>query len=194
MKKLIFVFIFLIIGQIYICAQKISYKSYKNQDLEKLTTFQGIRYFEITVKGDFKGKMIKLVQHVYHNGQETIKEDAYQLQSRKVIFEIWAQPAIEGDSVKIGIKTPFFYQPHFYIHMDVNDRPILMETFLSDYKNLEVIPLVAYTPGIKSVFYMNGENYTAIDYCGVRDAHIHPSEWKEKFGILNYLYYELKIE
>ena len=69
-------------------------------------------------------------------------------------------------------------------------HPILMETY-SDraYTAKDSIPIMAYSTGQPLEFEMNGEKQTFIDYCGLRDAKVHPKEWPAKYGIRDFVYF-----
>ena len=69
-------------------------------------------------------------------------------------------------------------------------HPILMETY-SDraYTDKDSIPIMAYSTGQPLEFEMNGEKQTFIDYCGLRDAKVHPREWPAKYGIKDFVYF-----
>ena len=58
----------------------------------------------------------------------------------------------------------------------------------------ETIPLIAFTEGERGTWERNGFTLEGIDYCGVRDAKIHPSRWFEKFHIKDYVYFEIEFQ
>ena len=74
-------------------------------------------------------------------------------------------------------------------------RSILMETYpiIKQTKD-ETIPLIAFTEGTPKNFEINGIQMKGLDYCGVRDAKIHPSRWFEKFNIKDYAYFEIEFQ
>lgn len=74
-----------------------------------------------------------------------------------------------------------------------DDCHILIETALNVNQD-EEIPVFAYARGIKKRMTFRGTETWAVDYCGLRDAKVHPSEWYKKFGITNYVYYTVRFE
>ena len=58
----------------------------------------------------------------------------------------------------------------------------------------ETIPLIAFTEGTPQIFEIAGRKLEGLDYCGVRDAKIHPSRWFEKFHIKDYVYFEIEFQ
>lgn len=72
---------------------------------------------------------------------------------------------------------------------------ILMETELDTPLTLsDEIPLFAVTSGICKEIDWNGQKATLQDYCGLRDKHIHPKEWKETEGVGNYYFYTISFQ
>ncbi len=195
MNKFFVVLSILIFVQIRLYAQAVvSYKDCDDKMLKGLMDFQGIKYFEIILHGNIKGKEAILVGHVFKNGHETVYHDlpSIHLKNKRNSIQVWAQ-ATEGDSVKILLQTSSFGLSR-YCAMRISDSPILMETYIPKDQKPETIPIIAFTPGLKEEMIINGEKYARIDYCKLRDARVHPAEWKEKFGLLDYLYFEIKIK
>jgi hypothetical protein len=65
--------------------------------------------------------------------------------------------------------------------------------FSAEYAPGAAVPLIAYTTGLRKEIEFDGVKGTMIDFCGLRDKHIHPSRWGE-FGVDNYVYYVAKFK
>ena len=63
--------------------------------------------------------------------------------------------------------------------------------FGREYCAADTIPLVAYTTGIPTKFDL-GDGKTADGWyiCGLRDSNVHPSQWKDRYHLPDYLYFE----
>lgn len=69
-------------------------------------------------------------------------------------------------------------------------HPILMETYSAEpITTGGAVPIMAYSPGQTVEVEMFGQKGSYIDYCGLRDAKVHPSEWPAKYGIKNFVYF-----
>lgn len=55
----------------------------------------------------------------------------------------------------------------------------------------DTIPLVAYATGIVKKFdFGNGQILDGFDICGLRFSKVKPYDWKEKYGLDDYIYFE----
>ena len=55
------------------------------------------------------------------------------------------------------------------------------------------VPIMAYSPGQTVEVEMFGQKGSYIDYCGLRDAKVHPSEWPAKYGIRDFVYFYIQF-
>lgn len=119
--------------------------------------------------------------------REAVGEGALQGQDGMTKFCFFAQ-TLSADTVCL------YCQPldkKWYIPMKTA-YCILMETRPKQaYVLADRIPLIAYTPGHEEEFEWEGRKASRVDFCGVRDALLHPSSWHKAFDIQDYLYFEL---
>lgn len=165
----------------------------ENAFLRDLMEFQGIQCIDVTVKST---KPITYTLYQVNNiqGKETRKSIEFpfaQNQENEITFRFMSQ-AMSPDTARIVLCRPMHCS--FQVPLSTTGC-ILMET-ISDkpYSLTGRIPLIAYTPGHKEEVELNGIKGTFVDYCGVRDAHKHPTEWHKLFNIGDYIYFELEIQ
>ncbi len=58
------------------------------------------------------------------------------------------------------------------------------------FNETDTIPLMAYTTGIPMKKKVGDKVYSGYYICGVRYSKVHPSEWKEKYNLPDYIYFE----
>lgn len=167
--------------------------SLKEELLRDLMEFQGIQCIDVTVKSTCP---ITYTLYQVQNAQGEEKRKSIGLPfgkspANELTFRFFSQ-VLSSDTVRIRIARPI--STSFKVPLPTSGC-ILMET-ISDvpYALTDRIPLIAYTPGHQGEVEINGMKGTFIDYCSVRDAHKHPSEWHELFNIGNYIYFELEIQ
>lgn len=72
---------------------------------------------------------------------------------------------------------------------------ILMETFPEKpYDTSCEIILAAFTTGLVEKVNYGGQQGVRIDYCGLRDTHVDPKTWQEKYKVPRFIYFSLKLE
>lgn len=165
-------------------------------DMLRLTRFQKIEYFNIIFVGDFNGRTASFTEVICADGQITSRPVySFDLKSDTLHLTAIAQ-AVGGDSVRIAVSNEYGipYADNTF-RMDFAEQ-ILMETFIpaEDIITTNSLPVIAYTRGIDISRKIGEWLFTGQDYCGLRDANIHPSQWTGKFGLKNYIYYELTVE
>ena len=150
--------------------------------------------YDVTLKGKINGTPYKLYQvHVKEGKAERteIKQEKTCIADSIQHF-LFASIMESKESVRIICN-----------HQAKNNRKltippyhcILMETYPAIKQTKEeTIPLIAFTEGERGTWERNGHILEGIDYCGVRDAKIHPSRWFEKFHIKDYVYFEIEFQ
>ncbi len=111
----------------------------------------------------------------------TVKSDSIRL-------ILGARP-IDSDSVFIALEGPVLFKSGIAV---ATDRCILMETYPAHPVSVnDTIPIMAYTTGIPQRMNLGGKTMEVTYYCGLRDACVHPLEWYEKYGIKDFIYYDV---
>ena len=99
------------------------------------------------------------------------------------------------DSVKLRIESSagVFNMP---IEIKNSAEAIFMETFLNEeLSTTNPIPIISFNAGETfSTELPNGMKLEGRHYCPIRDEHIHPSKWPEKFKMDDYIYFEVKFD
>ena len=174
----------------------ISYRFLKNDDpAVKECTNQEPQYaFNVTLQGNIDGTPYKVYQVHVKEG----KIERSEIELKKVCLAdsiqdfLFASIMESEDSVRIICS-----------HQEKNEwkiaipayQCILMETYPAVKQTInESIPLIAFTEGAYRVFERNGAKLEGLDYCDVRNARLHPSQWFEKFNIKDYVYFEISFQ
>ena len=150
--------------------------------------------FDVTLKGKINGTPYKLYQvHVKEGKAERTEIKQEKICTADSIQHFLFASIMESkESVRIICN-----------HQAKNDwkitipsyQCILMETYPAIKQTKEeTIPLIAFTEGERGTWERNGFTLEGLDYCGVRDAKIHPSRWFEKFHIKDYVYFEIEFQ
>lgn len=107
-------------------------------------------------------------------------------------FFLASQP-VSTDSVHIILRSPITRL--CALGVPGTDKCILMETIPG--KRLttdDAIPVAAFCQGEPIEIPMkDGTVLKGLHYCRVRDSHLHPSKWHERFKLKDYLYFEIKF-
>lgn len=160
---------------------------------------QGVKAFGVTLRGDIEGKKFSIRCHRVVNGE--VQEDSFHgLYSGKVdesdslnikFYSIVTAP----DSVQLRIASSagVFNVP---IQIKNSTEALFMETFLNEELSTDnPIPIISLNAGEPfSTELPNGMKLEGRHYCPIRDEHIHPSKWTEKFKMDDYIYFEVKFD
>lgn len=159
---------------------------------------QGVKAFGVTLRGDIEGKKFSVKCHRVVNGEA--QEDSFRgFYSGKVngdslnikFYSIVTAP----DSVKLRIESSagVFNMP---IQIKNSAEAKFMETFLNEeLSTTNPIPIISFNAGETfSTELPNGIKLEGRHYCPIRDEHIHPSKWPEKFKMDEYIYFEVKFD
>ena len=174
----------------------ISYELLKNDaEIVKASIDEEPQYaFDVIINGNLNNTPYKLYQVHVKEG----KAERTEIQTEQTCFAndnqhfLFASIYEKKDTVRIICK----HQEKHDLRISVPVlRSILMETYpiIKQTKD-ETIPLIAFTEGTPKNFEINGIQVKGLDYCGVRDAKIHPSRWFEKFNIKDYAYFEIEFQ
>jgi hypothetical protein len=169
------------------------------QPMHSLLEFNQMKCFQLSIIGEFKEKSAKTVlkESICKNGNiQTVADTSFFSHkfSSDTLEVIVISKIINSDSVRIA-----FYGNSLNIRFDKEyniptQNNILMETYLDEKdKQNGKIPLIAFTRGINTKMVINEETYSAMDFCGLRDAKVSPELWAKKFEILDYIYFELEF-
>lgn len=212
--KLLNVLLFLLSFNLLLSANdtiKVEYKYLENRELADIAGFLGMEYRKIIITGDIKGRNFITFTHVVKDGKDSIRliDTSYFPMGKDTLQIIIKTLSIDDNKVKIGRDYGRWSSRNIIFEIGDNGEyasSVLMETALGDglkHKHDDdgsasdyylttldnMIPIVAYSPGIP--IEVGGEIWR--DFCGLRDAGIHPSLWVEKFEIKNYLYFDIKF-
>ena len=153
----------------------------------------------VTLRGDIEGKKFSVRCHRVVNGE--VQEDSFSgFYSGKVkesdSLNIKFYSIVTAtDSVKLRIESSagVFNMP---IKIKDSSEAIFMETFLNEKLSIDnPIPIISFNAGETfSTELPNGMKLEGRHYCPIRDEHIHPSKWPEKFKMDEYIYFEVKFD
>jgi hypothetical protein len=202
MKKLLLAFAALLFVSYTFGQTKLWNTTYKlaEQPMHSLLEFNQMKCFQLSIIGEFKGKTAKTVlkENICKNGNiQTVADTSFF--SRKFFSDtlevVVISKIISADSVRIALYGNDATSIHFDKKYGIpTQNNILMETYLDEKdKQDRIIPLIAFTSGINTKMEINGEIYSAIDFCGLRDSKVNPELWAKKFKIPDYIYFELEF-
>ena len=150
--------------------------------------------FDVTLKGKINGTPYKLYQVHIKEG----KAERTEIKQEKTCIADSIQHILFASIMesKESVRIICNHQAKNDIQVSVPTfRSILMETYPAIKQTKEeTIPLIAFTEGTPQIFEIAGRKLEGLDYCGVRDAKIHPSRWFEKFHIKDYVYFEIDFQ
>lgn len=194
----IFTFLLFCLVSFSISAQsskvEVSYSLCEDDMMRELMDFQGIRYYQVFIKGDFSGKMCNLVMVHCTDGQLSYDKPIRFQEKDSVIKLTYFAQSIDNDTTKISLKSKVMNSTRKY-GIKNGGNHILMETFPAVPLTIaDTIPVIAYTTGLEQKFMLDGKAVTSIDYCGLRYANVDPKEWTEKYGIKDFVYYMIYFE
>ncbi len=175
-----------------------------------LAEFNGMNYYEVHTGA--KRTLTGLTEVVCRNG-EMIENELLPIgfSITEVSTMCFYVQSLSDDSVKLLIRTDGgMGMPPRILPLDQKHRHILMETFDGvagevetddsgvgvsvEYPLETIVPLIAYTTGLVVDLKLDGFTGTLLDYCALRDKHVHPSRWYAEFGVDNYIYYIAKFK
>ena len=150
---------------------------------------QGVQSFRVTIKGDFDGKRARIMRVSCNNGvfteSQTIPEFQHLIMTDSIeSLDFMAMP-YGKDSLRIACFYPASYNTKLFEDtVRIDNLKILLETKTSSPGQT---PLMAYSTGIT----IKGGG---VWFCGLRDSGVPPTQWYDKYGIDDYIYYYLKLE
>ena len=196
MKKII-VLLFVLIGSFGAFAQNnkltVSFEYPEDDYVLYLNRFLNIGMIKTIVRGDsLENKEYDIELVICREGElerKNLTENIpFTSRSDTLSFYFITQP-LSSDKVKVEFYGALGHKEEIEIET-VNSLLIEPET-TNGYSYEENIPLMTYSTGIIQDVEINGKIYQGMDVCGVRYSEIPPSEWYDKLGIKNYLYFEL---
>lgn len=174
----------------------IRYKLLENNDpmVREAMDIEPHLAFDVTLQGKLNNTSYTLYQVHVKEGKIEKKEiaQAKTEATDSIQHFLFASIAEKKDTLRLICK-----------HQEKNDLRINIPTYgfilMETYPTIKptkdkTIPLIAFTPGAEKIFEIEGKQYNGYDYCGVRNANLHPSKWFETFGIKDYIYFEIKYQ
>lgn len=172
---------------------------------QDLMAMQGIQHFEVRlISPKWHWEASKLVCHRVEDGKPVDSEElvvwdwaitSERLTGDTISIRLLAQP-LGADSVGLWLGCNNSIQIPVRLRFPEVNRlsPIWLETYVKATESSKQIPIIAFTPGImtKTTFY--GQEGTLVDYCGLRDAELHPRYWAGELGIQNYVYFTIEFQ
>ena len=195
MKKLFLILITLLIPVFVISAQDLKTEYYNQIDttLSDLTAqylkMQGVQSLRVTIKGDFNGKRARIIKVTCNNGvfaeNEKLQEYQHFIMTDSIeTLDFMAMP-YGKDSLRIACFYPASYNTKLFEDtVRIDNMKILLETKTSSPGQT---PLMAYSTGLP----IKGGG---VWFCGLRDSGVPPTQWYEKYGIDDYIYYYIRLE
>lgn len=165
----------------------------ESQTIRSIAQLQQIHILENTITGRFSGRHYTLnIVRSLNGKEERTPLGEYACASDTLRFHIASQAA-GTDSVQFTIPTP----TGLACKHAIGNAPqcILMETYPEDtLTTTDTIPVMAFSPGKALEFTLpDGRIVRGMHYCSVRDGHFAPSEWHERFGLQDYIWFELNF-
>ena len=154
----------------------------------------------LEISGQFAGKKLHVVEHTVVDGKANIKliGSSFLHQDSILCFSILSI-SLPDDIIQLQIfpetvSNEKITEISSNFSIKNSERYILMQTYLDGAFPENDIPLFAFTAGLEKTIEYNGQLALMLDYCGLRDAHISPDLWTERFGVLNFVYYTLRFD
>ena len=155
---------------------------------------QGIYALETLVTGKIAGKRYRLDLVHVADGKELLRTSMNESVCASDTLEFFlASRPVGADSVCMALRSPV--ERICTLGIAGTDRCILMETFPEQTPTMdEAIPVAAFCQGEPiEIPLPDGSVFRGLHYCSVRDGHLHPSKWHERFRLKDYLYFEIKF-
>ena len=196
MKKSL-VLLFVLLGCLGVFGQKdritTSFEYPEDDYVLYLTRFLDIGMIKTVVSGDgLENREYDIELVVCRDGdfeRKNLTDNiAFSSRSDSLAFYFIAQP-IAPDKVKVEFYGSLGHKED--IEIDTKNCLLIEPENPNGFSYEESIPIMTYSPGIIQEVEINGAVYQGMDVCGVRYSEIPPSEWHDKLGIKNYLYFEL---
>lgn len=168
-----------------------------------LMEFLDVKYLKAHVHGGIRGKKWTLYLHEANGGTVTsspVLPYAFEFSDTTASFSFFARQD-GNDSAYVRAVTPRYSSAKrkYAIAADNGtaypSEYILMETFPEKpYDTSCEIILAAFTTGLVEKVNYGGQQGVRIDYCGLRDTHVDPKTWQEKYKVPRFIYFSLKLE
>lgn len=169
---------------------------YDNPFLKNFSELMEVSQLRVTLSGKpFEGrKFFSIGCHRVVNGVDSIVDrtpSVAGVRGDSLTIMFGARP-IDSDSVYVVINGPFWVKGGRRVS---TANHVLMQTYPEAGVSVaDTIPVIAYTTGILHKVKHGDAVYDAVDYCGLRDSRTHPREWYAKYGIEDFIYYDVVID
>lgn len=166
----------------------------ESEFIQASADLQRIYALKTLITGKIAGKRYRLDLIHVTDGKESRRMPMNDLicESDTLEFFLASRP-VSADSVHIILRSPITRL--CALGITGTDRCILMETIPE--KRLTTgdgIPVAAFCQGEPiEIPLPDGKVLKGLHYCSVRDGHLHPSKWHERFKLKDYLYFEIKF-
>ena len=196
MKKFIFL-LFVLIGSLGVFSPNdkltVSFEYPEDDYVLYLNRFLNIGMIRTIVSGDsLKNKEYDIELVICRDGdveRKNITENLnFTSRSDTLSFYFIAQP-LSSEKVKLEFYGSLGHKEE--IEIETSNSLLIEPEKNNGFSYEENIPIMSYSSGIIQEVEINGKIYQGMDVCGVRYSEIPPSEWYDKLGIKNYLYFEL---
>lgn len=108
--------------------------------------------------------------------------------STKLTFTAVAKDSLNAIISIVHLSTG---SPRVNVAIPTADHQLIGCDFEWRFNENDTIPLVGYSTGIPQKFKLgNGQIYDGFHICGIRFSKINPYNWKEKYDLPDYLYFE----
>lgn len=155
---------------------------------------QGICALRTLVTGKIAGRRCRLDLVRVVDGEELLRMPMDEAVCASDTLEFFlAARTVGTDSVRIAFRSPVTRL--CALGVGGSDRCMLMETYPERTPTTDdAIPVAAFCQGEPiEVPLPDGSVFRGLHYCSVRDGHLHPSKWHDRFRLKDYLYFEIKF-
>ena len=166
----------------------------ESEFIQASADLQGIYALETLVTGKIAGKRYRLDLVHVADGRENRRMSMNESVCASDTLEFFlASRPVGADSVCIALRSPI--ERICTLGITGTDRCILMETFPEQTPTTDkAIPVAAFCQGEPiEIPLPDGKVLKGLHYCSVRDGHLHPSKWHERFKLKDYIYFEIKF-
>lgn len=167
----------------------------ESETVRSMAELQQIKAWEVLVTGKIAGRSYSLqTVHCVDGKEQRSTEKMSRPAQTDTLRLLFFTQTIGQDSVRMLINTPCEKKESGYAVQDARSC-ILLEPFPEkELTTADAIPVIAFCQGAPTDFPLpDGTTAKGISYCNVRDGHLHPSKWHERFKLKDYIYFEIKF-
>ncbi len=190
MRKLIFAifasFIMPLVAQNPITVNSKEFSN--NPEIEGILGVLGANQTTATIFADSIEAKYYAIWMIVCNDEETYRQHVTDVPVRpdSTQIVITCMPK-DSTAVAVYVNGPGF---NHIVNLHTSNHLLVGCKFGWTFNESDTIPLMAYTSGIVMRARINGKIVEGEDICGLRYSKVHPSQWKSKFNIPRYIYFE----